>query len=315
MNHDFLQLILGIISGSIIIPLIILISRSFYIQVENETNVLLCRFGKLIKIYQEPGIHLCFEKILPTTQTIVVSLKKDFRRFEEIHVNDCRGTTIIIDLWIEFKILYPEKAVFQVENLEKSLQSILTSTATSILGTFEFKQILSNRNALNQKLKDEIKNETLRWGIVIDLIFISKLSLLPEVSQQLFDAVAARLEKAKADIEEVGRLDAQLLEAETSSQVAALIAEAKGQYSLSIGNAYYKLSQNPELFDAYKKLYEFSLLKPHRTVAFQGFGAEELTSMEAAMTLVTLPEESIVNNSSNQNVFGQNSVHRVMSNA
>ncbi|BBH53544.1 SPFH domain-containing protein [Fluviispira sanaruensis] len=306
MKHEVLQLILGIVFGTFTIPLIFLICKAFIIQVDNETNILMCRFGKLVKIFKKPGLHFCFEKILPTCQTISVSLKKDFRTFEEIHINDLSGTTIIIDLWVEFNITCPVKAAFQVENLEKSLQSTLTSAATSILGTLEFKQILSNRNALNQKIKDEIKNETLRWGITVDKIFISKLSLLPEVSQQLFDTVAARLEKAKADIEEVGRLDAQLLEAETSSKVAALVAEAKGQYSLCIGNAYQKLAQNPELFDAYTKLYEYSLIKPHRTIAFQGFSDEEMFAMQGSLPQILSYDETSTFNPHTQNHFMQN---------
>ncbi|WP_186645288.1 SPFH domain-containing protein [Fluviispira vulneris] len=306
MKHEILQIILGIVLGTIAIPLIFLFCKAFIIQVDNETNILMCRFGKLIKIYTKPGLHFCLEKILPTCQTISVSLKKDFRTFEEIHINDLSGTTIIIDLWVEFNITSPVKAAFQVENLEKSLQSTLTSAATSILGTLEFKQILSNRNALNQKIKDEIKNETLRWGITVDKIFISKLSLLPEVSQQLFDTVAARLEKAKADIEEVGRLDAQLLEAETASKVAALVAEAKGQYSLSIGKAYQKLAQNPELFEAYTRLYEYSLIKPHRTIAFQGFANEEMIAMQGSLPQILSYDETHSIPPHTQNHFMQN---------
>lgn len=291
MNQEILNYILGLIAGIIFIPTILLICKLFLIQVEDETNVLICRFGKLEKIIQKPGLHFWFEKIMPWNKITPVSLKRDYRCFEEIHVNDKRGTTIIIDLWIEFRIKSPEKTIFQVENLEKFLQSILSSSATSVLGTFEFNKILSNRNELSQILKADVKKETQRWGIEMELIFISRLSLLPDVSQQLFDTVAAHLEKTKADIEEAGRLEAQLLEAETSSKVAALIAEAKGQYSLSVGKAYEKLSQNKELLHSYQRLYELSLIKPHRTIAFQGFGVEELTSIDSAMTMVPTLEE------------------------
>ena len=141
-------------------------------------------------------------------------------------------------------------------------------------------------------LKSDIKNETSRWGLEIEFIFISRLSLLSDVSQQLFDTVAAHLEKTKADIEEAGRLEAQLLEAETSSKVAALVTEAKGQYSLSIGRAYEKLCHDQELLNSYKQLYELSLIKPHRTVAFHGFGTDELTSVDAAMTMIPTHDDS-----------------------
>ncbi len=292
MNFNILNYILGIISGVIIIPFLLLIFKSIIVEVENETNVLICRFGKLQRIIEEPGLHFWLDKAMPWIQIIPVSLKKDFRCFEEIHVNDIRGTTLIIDLWVEFRIEFPIKAIFHVENLEKFLRSILSSSVTSVLGTYEFNFILANRSDLNEILKLDSSKELKRWGIDIEFIFISRLSLLPDVSRQLFETVAAQLEKTKADIEEAGRLDAHLLEAETSSKVAALVAEAKGQYSLSVSRAYEYLSHNPELFNAYKKLYELSLIKPHRTVVFQGFGAEELTSIEAAMTMLPTVDDS-----------------------
>lgn len=296
MSLDVLNYILGIISGATLIPVLFLIFKSVILEVQNETNVLVCRFGKMQKIIEKPGFHLWLDKVMPWTQIISVTLKKDFRYFEEIHVNDCRGTTLIIDLWIEFRIKDPIKAVFHVENLDKFLQSILSSSATSVLGTFEFNYILANRNELNEILKKDITKELTRWGVHIEYIFISRLSLLPDVSKQLFDTVAAKLEKTKADIEETGRLEAQLLEAETSSKIAALVAEAKGQYSLSVSRAYKDLSINPELFKSYKKLYELSLIKPHRTVAFHGFDTEELTSVEAAMTMLPAIDEPYLSN-------------------
>jgi len=285
MNEYIFDYIIGLIAGIVFIPTIYLIIKYFTIQVENETNVLICKFGKLSKVITEPGLHLWIQKVLPWNKIYHVSLKKDFRCFEGIHVNDSRGTTIIIDLWVEFKIYSPEKALFQVENLEKFLQSVLANSATATLGTYEFKKILSSRNQVCAVLKENIKNEAERWGLSIDFIFISKLSLHPDVSQQLMDTIAAQLEKTKADVEEAGRLDAQILEAETASKVANLVAEARGQYSLSVSKAYKKLSNNYELLEAYKRLYELSLLKPHRTVAFHGFSEHEVKSMEAAMTL------------------------------
>ncbi len=111
------------------------------------------------------------------------------------------------------------------------------------------------------------------------------------MSQQLFDAVAAQLEKAKVDIEEIGRLEVSLLEAETSAKVAALEAEARGQYSLAVGRSYSRLKSNAKILSAYAQLYELSLLKPHRTVAFHGFQDQGLKAVEALMSTPHLAGE------------------------
>ena len=43
------------------------------------------------------------------------------------------------------------------------------------------------------------------------------------------------------------------------------------------------------MLKAYQELYELSLLRPHRTVAFRGFEGEALRSIDAAM--LPAPEE------------------------
>lgn len=308
MNLTYLNYLIGIIFGFSIIPVIYYIFRMVIIQVENETNVLYCRFGKLKDKFEIPGLYFKFDRIFPWTQVIYISLKKDFRKFSEIHVNDSKGTTLIIDLWIEFKIVNSIKAVFQVENLEKFLQSILVSSATSILSSYEFNYIVANRAELNNILKNDIQNELIEWGIQIENVFINRVSLLPEVSKILFETVVAKLEKTKANIEEIGRLEAQLLEAETSSKIASLLAEAKGQYALSVGKAYENLSKNKEIFTAYKDLYKLSLIKSHRTIVFQGFGTDELTSVEAAMTMLPTIEDNYSVNSSKSSEVTNNPV-------
>lgn len=285
MMSDLLSFSIGLAAGCSLLPLLQLVFHWFTLEVEDETSVILTRFGKIYRNIQEPGLYLWGEKMVPWVQAYVVSQKKDQRHYEKISINDCRGTTVMVDLWIEFRIKHPEKALFQVENWERSCQSLLTCSATSILGTFEFTNILRNRNELGRMVREDIQTETERWGLEIESVFISKLSLLPEVSQQLFDAVAAQLEKAKADIEETGRLECQLLEAETHAKVAALEAEAKGQYSLSIARAYSSLAHDPTLLKAYTELYQLSLVRPHRTISFHGFAKEEASAMEAAMSL------------------------------
>ena len=125
--------------------------------------------------------------------------------------------------------------------------------------------------------------ETARWGVKIEQVFLRDVSLLPEVSRQLFGAVAARLDRARAVIEELGRLDVARLEADTAQRVAALVAEAKSQYPLAVGRAFGSMQKNPRVLEAYTTLFGLAQLRPHRTVAFRGFHDGALRSADAAM--------------------------------
>lgn len=274
--------VLGAAIGLLLLPVLAWLFRGLIIQVQEKEAVLVTRFGKLAATLTRPGLHFWPSRVFPWVAVLPVSLRRDFRLFKGVHVNDARGTTVIIDLWVEFRVIDAARATFSVADWDRSLQNLVAHSATSILGNREFNEILCDRNELGGRLQADIAAETERWGLVIDQVFMHKVSLLPEVSSQIFQTIAARLERAKADVEETGRLAVAELEADTEGQVAGLVAEAKAQYPLAIGRALGRLQQKPEVYEAYEELHRLSLLRPHRTVAFRGF-EREIRAIDAAM--------------------------------
>jgi len=280
---DNLRFVIGLAIGVGVIPLLVLVFRAVTVAVEDEEAVLVTSFGKLTETLQKPGLHILPTKMMPWMKLERVSLRRDFRRFENVHVNDARGTTVIVDLWVEFRVADPARAIFSVSDWDHALQNLVSHAATSILGSREFREILCDRTELGELLTKDITTETAAWGLEIELVFIRNVSLLPEVSRQMFETIAARLERTKADVEETGRLDVAQLEADTSMRVATLVAEAKGQYPAAVGRALADLKTRPKIFEAYNALYDLSLVRPHRTIAFRGFAENELRAVDAAM--------------------------------
>jgi regulator of protease activity HflC (stomatin/prohibitin superfamily) len=284
-SAQIIELLVGLGAGVLALPLCMLVLRAVTIQVEAEEAVLVTYFGRLVKTFREPGLHLHFAKMMPWTGHERVSLRRDFRHFKNVHVNDARGTTVIVDLWLEFRVADPARAMFSVADWNRSLTNLVAHAATSILGSREFRQILNDRTELGTLLQNDISLETQRWGLEIENVFIRNVSLLPVVSRQMFETIAARLERAKAHVDEVGRLQVAQLEADTAMRVADLVAEAKGQYPSAVGRAFSDLKRKPPIFRAYNELYELSLVRPHRTVTFRGFAEGELRAADAAMVV------------------------------
>jgi regulator of protease activity HflC (stomatin/prohibitin superfamily) len=286
MNGETMRLVIGLALGVGLIPALVLFIRGTTVFVEDEEAVLITSFGKLIATFKNPGMHVLPTKLMPWMKHTRVSLRRDFRHFKDVHVNDSRGTTVIVDLWVEFRVEDPAKAIFSVTDWDHALQNLVSHAATSILGSREFREILCDRTELGELLTKDIAAETDAWGVAIELVFIRNVSLLPEVSRQMFQTIAARLERAKADIEESGRLDVAQLEADTAKRVATLVAEAKGQYPAAVGRALGEIKSRPALFDSYNELYELSLVRPHRTISFRGFGDGEIRAADAAMVQI-----------------------------
>ena len=283
MSPDMLRLLIGVVIGFAVIPIVAIIVRGTTVAVEDEEAVLVTSFGKLVATLTKPGLHALPTKLMPWVTHTRVSLRRDYRHFKNVHVNDARGTTVIVDLWLEFRVSDPAKAIFGVADWDSALQNLVSHAATSLLGRRDFHEILCDRTELGELLKNDIGVETDAWGVTIEFVFIRNVSLLPEVSRQMFETIAARLERTKAHVEEEGRLKVAQLEADTAMRVAELVAEAKGQYPAAIGRALTLLKKSPPVFRAYNELYELSLLRPHRTVTFRGFKDGEVRAADASM--------------------------------
>jgi regulator of protease activity HflC (stomatin/prohibitin superfamily) len=278
-----MQLAIGLVLGALALPVLAFLFRRATIEVEDEEAVVVTNFGKLVAVLKTPGLHVHLPKLFPWVKAQHVSLRRDFRSIENVYVNDARGTTLLVDLWVEFRIEDPEKALFSVADWDRSIVNLVSHAATSILGNREFISILEDRTELSHLVQQDIEKETARWGLKVEFAFIRNVSLRPEVSQLIFESISARLERAKADIDELGRIHVAKLEAETQVRVSGLVAEAKGQYPQAIGRALARLQSRPDVFAAYNQLYELSVIRPHRLIAFRGFEDKELRAADAAM--------------------------------
>lgn len=261
--------------------------RFMSVAVEDEETVLVTSFGKLSQTLAEPGLHFVPTLIFPWVALKRLSRQRDFREIANVHVNDATGTTVVVDLWLEFRIEDAEKAAFAVQDWDRSLRNVASHAALAILSNKDFVHILTDRTELSEFLKKDIADECERWGLVVENVFIRNVRLLPEVGRLMFETVAARLERAKAQVEEEGRLAVAMLDAETAAKVATLVADAKAQYPLAMGEAFATMKANPKVFVAYNDLYELAQLRPHRTVAFVGF--DGLRAADAAMMVPEAP--------------------------
>jgi regulator of protease activity HflC (stomatin/prohibitin superfamily) len=281
--QETVLLVAGALVGFGGIPLLMYALGCFFVQVGEEEAVLVTRFGKLAATLREPGLHTVADRLAPWVSTRRVSLRRDFREIEDIRINDSRGTTVVVDIWLELRIVDPARATFEIVDWDRALTNVVSHSVISILGNREFKQILRDRNELARLVQEDLSAETARWGLAIELVFIRNVSLLPEVSEQIFASIAAKLERAKARIEEEGRQKVALLEAETSAKIATLVGKARGQYPAAIGRAFSSLEGKGRVLAAYNELYELSKLRPHQTITFRGWKDGELRAADAAM--------------------------------
>jgi len=282
MKSDSL-LLTGFLLGSALLPLVALFLSLLHVRVNEREVVLFTRFGRLAKTLTKPGWHLVPDRAMPWAHVHRVSIRREFKNISTVCVNDARGTTVLVDIFLEYRVVDAAKAKFGVIDWERGLTNVVSHAALSVLGNRKFEEILCERGALADELRRETEEETSRWGIRIERVLLRNVALLPETTTQVVRSVAAQLERWKADIEEDGRQRVAMLGARTSAEIATLVGEARAAYPTALGRAFAKVKQTPRVCAAYNELYELSLLHPQRTVAFVGFKEGEMRPVDAAM--------------------------------
>lgn len=270
----------------LLVAIVYALYRGMTIRVEDEEALLVTRFGKLVDVISKPGLHIRPDRFLPWVRLRHVSLARDFREFVGLHVHDSQGTTVLVDIWLEIRIEDPIKNSFAVEDWDQALRNLVSHAVTSIFGNKRFDEILRARVELGPLLEAEIADDLRRWGVKLEQAYVRDVGVRPEVEREILASVSARLERAMANVEERGRLAVARIEAETSVAVAELVAQAKGRYPEAVGRAYERIGATSAVRAAYDELYQLTQIRPHRTMAFVGFG-NDLRPIDAMM----IPQE------------------------
>ncbi len=267
--------------GAIAIPAIVFIGiylfKKLAVMNPEGHEVVQLRFGKLQARSKEPGLVGAMKRAVPWDDWITVSRQWDERVYRGIETNDNQGTIVQVDLRVTFRIANGEKALFEVDDWEAALESTTLHEAAAKLAGKDRVLFLRSAPELAEVMTDSITAAMIAYGIEVEDVRINNVEFRPEVTRQMFEAVAAKLEVAKAEYEERGRTDAALLLARTEQQVSELEARAKTQNLTAVGRAYEELRKRSEVFDAYTHLYRLSQLDPSRVVSFDGFQEGELT--------------------------------------
>jgi regulator of protease activity HflC (stomatin/prohibitin superfamily) len=264
----------------------VLLFKAVTYQVSEQTEVFVLKFGKITRKLTEPGLYWLPDKLWPWVQVISVSKQTDGRLFKDIQLSDRFGTTIVVDLWVEFKISNAHRALFIVESWEEVLESVVLHSATAILSTFDIEQILKNRLELAARIRSSIEAESERWGLSLHSAMIQNVGLLPDTSKRMFQSVAARIERTSALVQEEGRLRVAELEAETSRKIAELNGISRSQNLIALGKFYRSLDHRT--LGKFREYWELHNTDPKKLVTFAGFGGHPLELAEAVKSVEAL---------------------------
>ena len=206
-------------AGFLIGAVLLLLFSAIKILKEYERGVIF-QLGRFWKV-KGPGIIL----VIPVIQTMD---KRDLRVVvmdvptQDVISRD--NVSVKVNAVVYFRIVDPERAVIQVENVYEATSQLAQTTLRSVLGQHELDEMLAEREKLNTDIQTILDRHTDAWGIKVSNVEIKHVDL----DESMIRAMAAQAE------------------AERSRRAKVIHAEGELQASQRLFEAALKLSGQPQ---------------------------------------------------------------------
>jgi regulator of protease activity HflC (stomatin/prohibitin superfamily) len=190
---------------------VVWILRCLNIMREYERAVVF-RLGRVLQRAKGPGIVLI---LWPIDKIVKVSLRVVTWEIPPQDVITRDNVSLKVNAVVYFRVIDPIKAIVEVESFRLAVEQAAQTGLRSVLGEVELDDLLSQRDALNQKLQLILDEHTEPWGIKVSGVQVKQVDLPQEMQR----AIAAQAEAER-------ERRAKIIAAEGEFQAAAKLAEA-----------------------------------------------------------------------------------------
>jgi len=183
-------------------------------EYERGVVFLLGRFWKV----KGPGFII----IIPLIQQMVrVDLRTIVMDVPSQDVISRDNVSVKVNAVVYFRVVAPDKAIIQVEDVYNATSQLAQTTLRSVLGQHELDEMLAEREKLNADIQSILDKQTDSWGIKVSNVEIKHV----DIDESMVRAIAKQAEAERVRRAKVIHAEGELQASEKLLGAAKILAE------------------------------------------------------------------------------------------
>ena len=198
-------LVMGLLGLAVIIIGFIVVSGVYVVK--QWENAAIIRFGRIIKVVKDPGLHIRMP-VIDRIQNVDMRIRTLDLKGQSVITKD--NISVGIDAVVFMRIEDAEKRILKVRNLIETVARFAQTSMRDIVGRYDLDELLSSREDIAKTLKSNVDSVAKEWGVDVTKIELQDITLPMDMKRALAVQAEAEREARAVQIKANAELEASI---------------------------------------------------------------------------------------------------------